>query len=475
MLRWLLLPLLIALLGTTLWCRFKPLPSELGRTFPWRDAQQTQLLWDITTHPPQQKANLDQEIMPQLYTLISASRQLLLLDMFLFNQWLGDMEAPPGPDISRQLTQQLIKHQKKHPDCRIVFITDPINRVYGGQANPLLQQLQEAGIEVVLTDLSRLRASNPVYSSLFYTLLRPLSVFKGPQLENPFGQGQVPLQSYLKLLHFRANHRKVAVADNGQGQLQALVTSANPHTGSSAHTNIGLRFSGPAAWDVLSSEKAILDFSAPRLDPLPVTETAPQPQDTAAPRLRLLTEKAIGRQLLHAIDQTRTGDQIHLLMFYLSHRQIIKALKQAQSRGVQVRLVLDPNHNAFGRLKDGLPNRAVATELHNHGIDVRWYNTGEEQMHAKLVHIQYAHKANTAIFGSANLTRRNIDNLNLETNIQLEAAKDYPAMKQIRQQWQSIWQDPEGLYTRPYSSQQPASTWEQWRYRLQEMTGMGTF
>jgi phosphatidylserine/phosphatidylglycerophosphate/cardiolipin synthase-like enzyme len=37
-------------------------------------------------------------------------------------------------------------------------------------------------------------------------------------------------------------------------------------------------------------------------------------------------------------------------MFYLSERQI-EALKQAKKRGVDVRMILDPNKDAFGRQK----------------------------------------------------------------------------------------------------------------------------
>ena len=35
----------------------------------------------------------------------------------------------------------------------------------------------------------------------------------------------------------------------------------------------------------------------------------------------------------------------------------------AADRGVRVRLILDPNRDAFGRQKDGVPNRPVANEL----------------------------------------------------------------------------------------------------------------
>ena len=58
------------------------------------------------------------------------------------------------------------------PSLSILLLTDPINDVYGGAPSPLLAELRKAGIEVVVTDLERLRDSNPFYSSLWRTLLQ---------------------------------------------------------------------------------------------------------------------------------------------------------------------------------------------------------------------------------------------------------------------------------------------------------------
>src|SRR5690606_1456482 len=76
-----------------------------------------------------------------------------------------------------------------------------------------------------------------------------------------------------------------------------------------------------------------------------------------------LTEAAIGKHLLNAIGTTRKGDAIRIAMFYLSDRKVFEALLAAARRGVIVRLILDPNRDAFGRQKDGVPNRPVANEL----------------------------------------------------------------------------------------------------------------
>ena len=67
---------------------------------------------------------------------------------------------------------------------------------------------------------------------------------------------------------------------------------------------------------------------------------------------------------------------------------MIQALIAAAKRGVAVRVILDPNKDAFGRTKNGIPNRSVATELaaaSDGAIKVRWFRTHGEQFHSKLV------------------------------------------------------------------------------------------
>ena len=104
--------------------------------------------------------------------------------------------------------------------------------------------------------------------------------------------------------------------------------------------------------------------------------------------MQFVTEKKILEALLEAIDSAGSGDRVDLAMFYLSHRRVVEALVDADGRGASVRLVLDPNKDAFGREKGGIPNRQVAHELvarSDGGIQVRWYDTHGEQFHTKLV------------------------------------------------------------------------------------------
>src|SRR5690606_1571343 len=130
----------------------------------------------------------------------------------------------------------------------------------GGVVSSHFERLRSAGVEVVVTPLTPLKDSNPVYSLFWRVLARPFGNASGDLLPNPFGEGRVSLRSYLALLNFKAHHRKTLLADNGD-DLVALVTSANPHDGSSAHTNIAVRFDGPDVVDLLETENAVLAMS----------------------------------------------------------------------------------------------------------------------------------------------------------------------------------------------------------------------
>src|SRR5690349_14273652 len=127
-----------------------------------------------------------------------------------------------------------------------------------------------------------------------------------------------------------------------------MVTSANPHDGSSSHSNVGLRFTGPLAQEMINSEMAVARFSGWKGHIYATAQAQPtQPADPV--QLQFLTEAAIRDHLVGAIDTTRNGDAVSIATFYLADRKIVNALLDSAARGVKVRLILDPNKDAFGR------------------------------------------------------------------------------------------------------------------------------
>ena len=167
-------------------------------------------------------------------------------------------------------------------------------------------------------------------------------------------------------------------------------------------------------------------------------------------------------------------------MFYLSDREIIEALLAAARRGVEVRLLLDPNKDAFGHAKGGIPNRPVASELVSRSdgaIKVRWYRTHGEQFHAKLAMVRDGQRTWLTL-GSANLTRRNIDDYNLEANLALETAANAAVAQQLERWFDTLWNNraPAGIeYTADFGTFADPAQSSFWAYRLMEATGLSTF
>jgi phosphatidylserine/phosphatidylglycerophosphate/cardiolipin synthase-like enzyme len=163
-------------------------------------------------------------------------------------------------------------------------------------------------------------------------------------------------------------------------------------------------------------------------------------------------------------------------MFYLSHRGIVRALIAAHERGALVRVLLDPNRDAFGREKSGIPNRQVALELHRAGITVRWCHTNGEQCHGKLLIMDDGGDMGTLLAGSANFTRRNLDNLNLETNVQVRGPVTTPALADASAFFEARWNNEPGrIYSLEYEDFADPSRLRYWRYRFMEWSGWSAF
>ncbi|MED5388396.1 MAG: phospholipase D family protein [Pseudomonadota bacterium] len=465
--------LLLALVTcTALWHRYKPLPDGLGHDAPLLPTHGLTLLVDDTWETTAGGRGLRQQIFDEILRLIDQARQLVVLDMFLFNTFgASDRDVRP---LSRELTLALVRKQQQHPDLPIILITDPINTLYGGLESDSLSQLRDAGITVVTTPLQRLRDSNPSWSGFWRVCCQWLgNSHDGGWLPNPMGDGKVTLRSYLALLNFKANHRKTLVVDEGD-QWTALVTTANPHDASSAHSNLGITFQGPAVNALLDSELAVARLADANLPALPAP---PEASDSATPpaQLQVLTEGAIRDALLATIDRSQRGESLDVSVFYLSHRPLVKALLAAHGRGVAVRVLLDPNKDAFGRQKNGIPNRQVGAELHRAGIPVRWCNTRGEQCHTKML-LRRGPTRSELIVGSANFTRRNLDNLNLESSVRVLATTQHPIINDVRAAFLRRWENRhDEKHSTDYAVYADEAGWKYWLYRVMEFTGWSSF
>jgi len=451
---------------------WKSLPEGLSYAGEPQAVGDVEFIGDLTWVDSAGIQHVEQRIFDEILTIIGAARRFIVLDMFLYNPFLGEATEPTRR-LSHELTEALVERKRQHPELEVIVITDPINTVYGGLASAQFERLRDAGIEVVTTRLVPLKDSNPVYSLFWRVLARPFGNGSGTLLPNPFGEGRVSLRSYLTLLNFKANHRKTLLADHGDG-LVGLVTSANPHDGSSAHTNVAIRFDGPAVLDLLETENAVLDLSGRAL----FEPEGPFELETAesSVTVQILTEEKIRDVVIGAIAAAERGDALSLAMFYLADRDVIDALESANARGVETRVLLDPNKDAFGRQKQGIPNRPVAHELHSEDLPVRWCDTHGEQCHVKMLLVEYRSGTSTLIAGSANFTRRNLEDFNLETDVAVRGPSDGAAFNDARAFFDLLWRNtPERTFSTDYATFADESAAKRVLYRFMEASGISTF
>lgn len=441
--------------------------SYLGKLRP---VHEIEFLRDLTYVDDAGERHSDQEIFDNWFDIIARARRFIVIDMFLYNDFQG-----PRPEhtrgLSEELTRVLVAKKQDNPNMRIVVITDPVNVVYYGVESTQFSRLRQAGVEVAISDLTKLRDSNPSWSILWRPFIRPFGNSVGGIIPNAFGDDGVTLRSYLSFLNFKANHRKVLIADSGN-DIAALVTSGNTHDASSAHSNIGLRLKGPAAHDLIATENAVLEFSG--LKPLVVPR--PGGRKGSGVTVRVLTEGRIEDDILEMLSSSGPGDRIDLVMFFLADRNVVAALKKAHGRGASLRIILDPNRTAFGIRRIGIPNTPVARELVDSGIAVRWCDPHGEQCHSKIMIVHHSSGQSEMTLGSTNFTRRNLDDYNLETNLALRGPASHPVFREVRDWFDLNWNNAPGRrFTVPYETHSDESPLKAVLYRFMEGTGWSTF
>jgi phosphatidylserine/phosphatidylglycerophosphate/cardiolipin synthase-like enzyme len=457
----------LIIISTSIYGRIKPLPKGISLDGQVYKTNQVDFLYDLT-YEKDGKIEKEQMLFDRVFKIIDDAEKFIIIDMFLFNDTYDKKYS--YPDLSAKLTNAIIQKKQKNPSIKVAFISDEMNTFYGSYPSKHLEAMEKNDVNVVLTDLNQLRDSNPSYSGFWRTFLGWFETSGKGWLPNPFSKDapKATFRSYLKLLNFKANHRKLIVTEK-----QALVSSANPHDASGYHSNIAFVVGGAIIKDIVVGEKAIGNFSGKIID----GEYKEHEKQEGSIRVSFITEGKIRKNLLEAIEKTKAGDVIQIGMFYFSERNLVKSLIKAANRGVKIQMILDANKDAFGMEKNGIPNRPVAHELFeksNGKIKIRWYNTHGEQFHTKLVKIKY--KDESVIFGgSANLTKRNIGDYNLEADLKIMAKNDNKIVKDVEQYFDRIWENENGNYTLDFKEYNEESIVKNIIYRLQEWSGLSTF
>ncbi len=466
------------------WQTVKPLPQGTHVAGPVCAAAASQVgfIADITAADAYGHLVVSQGIFDEVLKVVRGARHFIVLDYAL----IGAAEAAqPQRHLAAELTDALLEARRTQPDLKVLLVTDPVNERYGATRSPEFTLLRAAGVEVVLARLDALRDTNFLYSSLWRLTLR--------WWDGPRG----PLGFTLRQLNFKADHRKVVIADDGGEGLVAVVGSANPADAQSGWSNLAVRVAGDSLGALLASELAIARFSGWSGDSEPYLRAAdphapeqcsravpaaavPAPLTADSARVQVLTEGTLRSALLEHAQASGRGDAIDIAMFGFADRGVIEALLDASRRGVAVRLILDPSEDATTAVPSGLPNQPAASELVARSagaVRVRWYRTHGERFHGALVLFSNRQSVWLTV-GSANLTRRGLDDYNLEASLAIEVLREAPLAVQAQGYFDTLWSNRAALgieYTADFAAFADSRQADYWLYRLLEGAGISAF
>ncbi|QKS72946.1 hypothetical protein FLK61_40830 [Paenalkalicoccus suaedae] len=468
--------LLLIYIGTIIYHQVKALPEGVSVATEPRSLSDDDVTF-LVDHTYQQGDDeiVEHEIFDELYAAIENAEEFLIIDMFMVNETSN--ESRMYPPLSSEFSERIATQMERHPDLNVVFITDHLNTTYGSHEAEHIDYLADLGAEIIYTDLSQLRDPNPLYSGLWRMGLQWFGQRGTGWITNPLGETspEVTVRSLLKLTNIKANHRKVLITEDA-----GYVLSANPHDASGFNSNIGIKVQGEFLYDLIESEKAVAAFSGGDVSMFPSEESlasllAPTDGPLSA---QVVTEREIEYAVIDALDAATPEDTVWLGMFYLSDRHIIEAMERAADRGVPQRIILDPNQNAFGQEKIGLPNIPVAEELvtlDSDSIDIRWYNTNLEQYHSKIFFVDRPDSAQV-IAGSTNFTARNLDDYNLESNLSIEGPPDSAFLSDVRNYFERLWENEDGEFTVEYEEYEEPLGWVKYvTYRIQKALRFTTY
>jgi hypothetical protein len=447
------------------------LPPRIGAASRWARTAKIMLLLLLLTWLSLVLWNSGKPLPPGTH-IVSQTARLSDADVTFLHESTEDMAAvdhadqlivvdrsPVSPDLARHLLAR--KHQR--PNLKIVVVTDPGNEAFGGTAPSILASLEEAGVIVARVRLDRLRDSNPLYSGLWRLVF---GWWSDPFDESP---GELTLSAWSRMRNFKADQRQLVVGDDGAGGWvaslgpsgSAPVGNAAPASDAAAAADAGLVLHGPLARAMIVGELQIAAWSTGD-DRLP---SSPRMEGRGVGSIdaRFLTEGAIEGALLDAMAAAGNGDQICMAVQNLSDRRLIAAMLRAAARGAHLQVLL---------ARDPMPNQAVAGELLGEAvgrIEIRWYPSGYAVPHSGLLLVR--HGADVWMnLGSADFTRRNLGDLNLETAVELRMpARSAPARAAAEffvGQWSKASIDAEFAQ---------ASIAAYWRYRFAEATGLSSF
>jgi PLD-like domain len=371
------------------------------------------------------------EVLTADLSAIDHAEQLIVLD-----------RSPVGVEAARHL----LVRKRARPHLKVIVVTNPGSEKLGDTPSLTLASLEQAGVIVARVRLDRLRDSNPLYTGLWRMAF---GWWSDPFDERP---SEVSVAAWARSQNFKSDERQILIADDGSGGWTAVIGAADAPAGEVLR--------GALARAMVTSELQVAAWSTDD-DRLPAAPPMGS-RGVGSIDARFLTEGGIETALLDAIAAAGSGDKISIAVDTLSDRPFILAAMRAATRGARLQVLLARNQ---------IPNQAVAGELRHEGdghIEIRWDAAEPGTTRPALLIVQ--HRGDLWLnVSSANFTRRNLDDLNLEAGVELRMPAATAPARAATEYFAEIWA------SAAESDPTDESMLTYWRYRFEEFTGLSSF
>ena len=503
-------------------------PLGINYESPIRETENAEFHYDLTYLDKDGNIQYDRNLWDATYKVIDNAKDYLIVEMFLFND-LYNKDKEHFPEFAKEYTERLVKKQKENPNLKVYILADENNNFYGAFEHPFITSMKNAGINVIIVDIFKLKDTFPWYSPFWRTFIKPMG---NPQnkgwITNFYGDmwPKLTIRNLLRALNVKADHKKVFLNEK-----EVVVSSANIHDPSYFHENIAIYTDGPIVKDVLHNLQLVAKFSDSEINvdgsdrrmenimnsgSNDKTETDEKTLNSENQKennvkqinneeneqnvkektsinseknsitdteghtykIQYLTEGAIGKHLDEDIDSLKAGDELLMGMYFLADKGVIDRLIKAANRGVKIRIIFDRSRDAFGMSTNGLPNKPVSKKLKKKTkgkIEIKWYFTNNEQYHTKITLMKKTDGNVIINAGSANLIKKNIRGYIMDANFRILTTQNSKISKDIYEYFDRLWENKDGLFTLNFDDEPTTGGFSNFMYKILDATQLGSF
>ena len=439
------------------------------------DAENVDFHYDLTYLDKDGNIAYDKNIWDATYKLIDDANDFLIIEMFLYND-IYDRSSGRFPEFAKEYTERLLAKQKANPNLKVYVLLDENNNLYGANEHPFITEMKNAGINIIIVDIYKLKDTFPWYSPVWRTVIEPLGNPKDKGwITNFYGKDytKLSLRNILRALNVKADHRKIFMNEKN-----VIVSSANIHDPSYFHENVALETDGKILEEIFANLNEVAEFSKEKIDLDLAGKIKYSNIENSDYKVQYITEAKIGEALDVDIDSLNSGDSVEMGMYFLADHSVIDKLIKASNRGVDIKIIFDRSKDAFGMSTNGVPNKPVAKKLLSetkNKIQVKWYFTNGEQYHTKFLKIEKTNGDVIMNAGSANFIKKNIRGYIMDANLRVETNKNSELNKQVNNYFNRLWNNEDGLFTINYEDEPTTSQFRDFTFRIVDALQLGSF